>query len=208
MKVTLFGATGGVGRHLLEILRTSGHEVTVVVRDSSRLPQLPGHFKTVKADLREHNKIAEAASEAEGILWPVGPRDNTPDQPLIFAEALECVLTAMPAGGRIVMISGAAVPLDGDTLPLSRRFMIRLIKGLTKHTWETNVRQARVARASGRDFVLVRPGMMPEQPPSGQLRADAHRLPAGKTTKEDVARFMFEQLESDEWLGQAPLVGG
>jgi putative NADH-flavin reductase len=37
MKITIFGATGGTGRHLAEQALAAGHDVTVVVRDPARL---------------------------------------------------------------------------------------------------------------------------------------------------------------------------
>ena len=49
MKVTLFGATGGLGRECLEQALAAGHEVTVLARTPSKLP----------ADLREKVTVVE-----------------------------------------------------------------------------------------------------------------------------------------------------
>jgi putative NADH-flavin reductase len=53
MKITIFGATGGTGRHLVEQALAAGHEVTVVVRDPARLAvaaPAPDQASTVAAD--------------------------------------------------------------------------------------------------------------------------------------------------------------
>ena len=42
MKITVFGATGGVGREVVRQALDAGHEVTAVVRDPARLP-VPAH---------------------------------------------------------------------------------------------------------------------------------------------------------------------
>ncbi|MFI6317146.1 NAD(P)H-binding protein [Nonomuraea sp. NPDC050556] len=39
MRLTLLGATGRTGRHVLDQILTAGHEVSVLVRDPARLPQ-------------------------------------------------------------------------------------------------------------------------------------------------------------------------
>lgn len=39
MRLTVFGATGGVGREVVGQALAAGHEVTAVVRDPARLPQ-------------------------------------------------------------------------------------------------------------------------------------------------------------------------
>ena len=38
MKITVFGATGGIGRQLVAQALNHGHDVTAVVRDAARLP--------------------------------------------------------------------------------------------------------------------------------------------------------------------------
>ncbi|MBH0246476.1 NAD(P)H-binding protein, partial [Streptomyces cavourensis] len=38
MRLTVFGATGGVGREIVGQALAAGHEVTAVVRDPDRLP--------------------------------------------------------------------------------------------------------------------------------------------------------------------------
>lgn len=38
MKLTVFGATGGIGKEIVQQALDAGHEVTAVVRDPARLP--------------------------------------------------------------------------------------------------------------------------------------------------------------------------
>jgi uncharacterized protein YbjT (DUF2867 family) len=37
MRLTVFGATGGTGRHVVQQALADGHQVTAVVRDPARL---------------------------------------------------------------------------------------------------------------------------------------------------------------------------
>ncbi len=39
MRITVFGATGGVGQEIVGQALAAGHEVTAVVRDPDRLPE-------------------------------------------------------------------------------------------------------------------------------------------------------------------------
>ena len=49
MKLTIFAASGGIGRQLLDQALAAGHDVTAVVHNPDRLPG--GRFRTVAADL-------------------------------------------------------------------------------------------------------------------------------------------------------------
>jgi NAD(P)-dependent dehydrogenase (short-subunit alcohol dehydrogenase family) len=51
MKLTIFAATGGIGRQLLEQALAAGHDVTAVVRNPKNLPGEAGRFRIVTADL-------------------------------------------------------------------------------------------------------------------------------------------------------------
>ena len=206
MRIALFGATGGVGRHLLRDAVRAGHDVRALVRDPARLPEHGSRAEVVVGDLARASAIVETVSGADAVLWAVGARSNTSDQPPMFEHALASAFDALPEGARIVIISGAAVRLAGDHDSLWRRLTIGVIRFLARYPLETNERQARVAFASAKPFVLVRPGMMPNRRPRGAVRAALARLPGISTTKADVAAFMLEQLTSDAWLRKAPFV--
>ena len=50
MKLTILGATGGVGRHLVSHALADGHQVTAVVRDPARLPVATSRLTVVRGD--------------------------------------------------------------------------------------------------------------------------------------------------------------
>jgi len=52
MKLTIFAATGGIGRQVLEQAVGAGHDVTAVVRNPQKLPgELSRQVRVVTADL-------------------------------------------------------------------------------------------------------------------------------------------------------------
>ncbi|MFD7904181.1 NAD(P)H-binding protein, partial [Kitasatospora sp. NPDC059747] len=50
MKLTVLGATGGIGRHLVRLALADGHRVTAAVRDPARLPLQHERLTVVTAD--------------------------------------------------------------------------------------------------------------------------------------------------------------
>ena len=74
MRLTIVGATGGIGRHLLEQAIAAGHDVTVVVRNPSRLAT--GGVRVVTADLAgaDPTALEGAVDRADAVLSGLGPR--------------------------------------------------------------------------------------------------------------------------------------
>lgn len=50
MRVTILGASGRIGRHVLEQALEAGHDATVLVRDPRRLGVDPSRVKLVTGD--------------------------------------------------------------------------------------------------------------------------------------------------------------
>src|SRR4029450_8429688 len=72
MKLTVFAATGGIGRHLLDQALAAGHDVTAVARNPSTLP---GGVRTMAADLAAGDP---ATLEPAVAGAPPAPRPGSP----------------------------------------------------------------------------------------------------------------------------------
>ena len=78
MKVTLTGATGFIGSHVLTELQEHGHEVTALVRDSSKAESLadPGATATV-VDLYDRPAVVAVLRDADAAIHTASPGDAT-----------------------------------------------------------------------------------------------------------------------------------
>src|SRR5258708_27812658 len=80
MRLTVFAATGGIGRHLVDQAVAAGHDVTAVARSPRNLPA-DGRFRVVAADLANPDPavLASAVEGADAVLSALGPRNPRPD---------------------------------------------------------------------------------------------------------------------------------
>ncbi len=107
MKVLLIGATGKLGLPILRELLARGHEVSVLVRDPSRLreefPDLPGRA----GDVFDPAAVSAAAAGHDAIISSVALRDEAQRQrsPVEFTQVLEAV--AAEQGVRWLSMGGA-----------------------------------------------------------------------------------------------------
>src|SRR5437762_8118496 len=68
MRLTIVAATGGVGSQLLRQAVAVGHEVTVVVRDPRRLPDLPVHVVVEDLATPDQAGLVSSLEGADAVL--------------------------------------------------------------------------------------------------------------------------------------------
>jgi uncharacterized protein YbjT (DUF2867 family) len=69
-------------------------------------------------------------------------------------------------------------------------------------------RQEVLIRDSGLDWLLVRPSILNNKPSSATIRAltDLSGFRGGTISREEVAKFVFDQVGTATWLHQSPLI--
>ncbi|WP_043619834.1 NAD(P)-dependent oxidoreductase [Nonomuraea candida] len=158
MKITVFGATGGTGRHVVEQALTAGHHVTAVVRDPGALP-CPGHphLTPVIADVMRSEAIEPSVKGSDAVISALGPRGRGGGQ--VCAEGTRSIIAAMRATGayRLVVVTASGHVVDeGDDL-LSRLVVKPLLRRLLREGFADFARADEAVRASGLDWTIMRP---------------------------------------------------
>jgi len=217
MKLTIFAATGGVGRHLLEQAVAAGHDVTAVVRNPKKLS---GQVPFVTADLAAADPAAlESAvvGGADAVLSGLGPRSAS--EAGVATRGTRAIVQAMQATGvrRIVVVSAApigSVPSPGRPKPpkhdpgdgfLMRNLLSPLTKAALRKPYADLALMEDILRDSGLDWTVVRPPRLTDKPLTGTYRtAYGQNLRHGFfISRADVAQLMLRVLEQPETIKQA-----
>jgi uncharacterized protein YbjT (DUF2867 family) len=83
MRLTVFGATGGIGTEVVRQALARSHEVIAVVRDPARLAVPPAATLTVvTADVMDPPAIKPALDGADAVASALGPRRGGPSNVL------------------------------------------------------------------------------------------------------------------------------
>jgi putative NADH-flavin reductase len=215
MKLTIFAATGGIGRQLLEQALAAGHDVTAVVRDPTKLS---GEVRSVTADLAAPDPAAlESAVEGAGaVLSGLGARSAS--EAGIASRGTRAIVQAMQAARvrRIVAVSAApvgTVPSPGRPKPPKHDpgdgfFMRNLLSPLTKVTFRKTYADLAlmedVLRDSALDWTVVHPPRLTDKPLTSSYRtAYGQNLRCGLfVSRADVAHLMLRVLEQPETVRQ------
>ena len=211
MRLTVFGASGGVGRELVRQGLSAGHHVRAVVRDPSRAPRAS---ETVQLDLGTCTMKAAAAAvrDTDAVLSALGSATKS-DQG-IATVGTRRITVGMHAVGlhRLVVVSAAPVadvtlpgrphaspPADGDDL-ITRLVLGPIIRRIFRATYADLAAMEDLLRASNLDWTAVRPPRLTDGPRTGCYRSALGRnLPHGRTiSRADLADCMLALLAQQE----------
>jgi uncharacterized protein YbjT (DUF2867 family) len=189
MKLTVFGATGGIGGHIVRQALDAGHTVTAVVRDRSRLavPDRSGLSVVTVPGLTEPGPLEPALSGADAALSGVGPR-----------SLKDLRDTAATGVRRFVAVSAAPVGEvpDGERF-VSRRVAYPLVRRLLRKVYADLETMEADIRRSDIEWTVVRPPRLTDKPVTGRYRlAIGANVPNGSlVSRADVAHAMLALLE-------------
>ena len=211
MKLTIFAATGGIGRQALEQAVAAGHDVTAVVRNPKKLS---AKVRAVASDLAAPDPavLESAVRGADAVLSGLGPR--TASEAGVAWQGTRAIVQAMKANHvrRIVVVSAApigTVPSPGRPKPpdhdpgdgfFMRNLLNPLIRVALRKHYADLARMEDVLRDSGLDWTVVRPPRLTDKPVTGAYRtAFGQNLRGGFfISRADVAHLMLRALGQPE----------
>ena len=208
MKLTIFGATGRTGNLLVEQALNAGHEITVLVRDVSKLNLHNDRLNVISGQIDDPGKVAEVVHGGEAILSALGPVHNRPT--FEISAGMENIIAAMKKNGprRLIISIGAGVGDPNVSTSIMDRLITFVLKSTARYGYEDMFRAAEKVRASDLDWTIVRAPMLTDEPLRGKIRANALGQRFGpRLGRADLAQFMLMQLGDESFIRKAPVIG-
>jgi putative NADH-flavin reductase len=198
MKLTVFGATGGIGRHVVTQALDAGHTVTAVVRDAARLDlNHPALTVVTVPGLTDPAALRPALTGADAVISGVGPRSRK--DLTVASTATHGILQALAATGvrRFAAVSAVTV---GPTPPgdsfANRWLLLPFIRTLLRGIYaDLAVMEAEI-HGSATEWTIVRPPRLLDAPVTGRYRhVIGANVPRGKSiSRSDVATAMLAMI--------------
>ncbi|GGR13318.1 NAD(P)H-binding protein [Streptomyces netropsis] len=105
MRITVFGAAGNVGSRVVAEALSRGHEVTAVVRNSARFPQLPAGAEARVGDASNAEDVARLSAGQDVVIGATRPAPGSEGE---LVKATEGLLTGLAGTGvRLLVVGGA-----------------------------------------------------------------------------------------------------
>jgi uncharacterized protein YbjT (DUF2867 family) len=197
MRLTIFGATGGTGRQLVEQALELGHEVTVLARRPDAVPIRDGKLRVLAGDILSPGSAAAPVAGADAVLSALGIGYSRAPT-LVFSRGTANILEAMKAEGvrRFACVSSGGVDsLPGTSAPM-RAFHKLVLQRLLRHPYSDIRKMEQSVADSGLDWTIVRAARLTNSRPRGRYRTGIERG-AGRglsISRADLAGYMLSHL--------------
>ena len=210
MKLTIFGATGLVGRHCLTQCLEAGHDVTLLLRTPSKLPaELRSRVHVVEGDALDPAVVARALPDGtEAVLFAIGVDKHSPEN--LCTDVTRHILAAMPRAGvrRLVWVGGGSTPVARDVVTFGARFVeffATTFMGLRHRDKEHQLEL--LAENKQVEWVGLRPLQIRKGPKREVYRVGYDRYSGmSSISAADVAHGMLAMLDDDTWLHEMPII--
>ncbi len=209
MKVILFGATGFAGQAILAEAIQQGHEVSVLVRDESKIGMRHKRLKIVEGNVLDSQVVAAVLVHQEAVVQCLGVGGKGDGRPTTFvSDATKVIVDEMRKlqVKRLIALSnvGAGNSMAFQPWVFGNIILPFFMKWLQAIINDKN-RMEPVIMESNLDWTIVRCPNIVDKP----LRGTYHATLDGKglkrsITRADLSKFIVDQLVQKDFIQQAP----
>jgi NAD(P)-dependent dehydrogenase (short-subunit alcohol dehydrogenase family) len=215
MKVCVVGASGKLGRYMVQHALDRGYEVVAVCREQSvgKLDAFKARITVVPGATDDRGVIERAVDGCDGVLVVLVPRGVHG----YASGTAQAVLDHAPPGARLVFSCGWHITRDGqDVYSWKLRTIVKVFGPVGRLTrfadLDDQVEACRRVFASETRWTVVRGSDLVEGESEGLPVWSRHVgdaiLASNVTRRVDFALFMVAALEDDELVHEAPAIVG
>lgn len=200
MKIALLGATGGVGKHFMEMALERGDELTVLVRNPEKIELQHDRLQVVQGDAFDINDVRKIMKNNDAVVSCLNTSKGIQESDELERMIDNCV-DAMSEFGIKRMVYCASQGVENE-IPGERgkEAMHFLRHPLLDHANAIQkIKDAQLA------YTIARPGGLFNEPHTGVYNETAVGVPesSNRINRADVADFMLKAVHSNEYIGKS-----
>lgn len=215
MKICIIGASGKLGRYMVQHALDRGYEVVGVCREKSvgKFDALKDHITIIPGATNDREVIKKAVAGCDGVLTVLVPWGLQQ----YSTGTAQAVLDLAPPGARLIFSCGWHITRDGKDVYTWHLKALAAIFGpvarlLRVADLDDQVEACRRIFASDTRWTVVRGSDLEEGESEGLPVWSRHVgdpiLKSNLTRRIDFALFMVEALVNDELVREAPAIVG
>ncbi|MFB2936707.1 NAD(P)-dependent oxidoreductase [Aerosakkonemataceae cyanobacterium BLCC-F154] len=205
MKIVIFGASGSVGRQVVEQALEQGHTVTAFARNPAKLDIQHRNLILFPGDVMDLSAVEQAVQGQDTVVCTLGSGQKLTGT--IRSEGTRQIIEAMKRSGIRRLICQTTLGAGESWGSLNFYWKYIMFGLILRNVFADHELQEQYVKQSGLDWTIVRPGAFVDGKRIGQYR---HGFPGTdktsklKISRADVADFILKQLGDRSYLHQAP----
>lgn len=206
MKLAIFGASGGTGKHVVRQALSRDHDVIAVVRRPDALTLTDERLSVRQGDVLDADSIWQAIEGSEAVISALGVgAQRAPTT--IYSEGISNIVAALPAAGvsRLVAISAAPAGPWSEAGAFERWIILPLLQRFFGASYDDMRRMEEILAHSGVDWTVFRPPRLTDHEAKGNYRTSTSgALPhASVITRGDLATAMLDAVTDNSLVRRA-----
>ena len=195
MKITIIGASAGVGFECVKLALERGHNVTTLSRSKINLPENQ-NLTTLTGSATNKDDLKKSIANAEAVLIALGTGKGTKSNGLYSGFAKLLIEVQKETG----TLTGFGA---GDSGAYNSFIMKIFFALILKEIYADKTVMEEMISASGLKWLIARPGLLKDKPLTEKYRVETtlfKGIGIGAVNRADVADFMIKQAENPTML--------
>ncbi len=210
MRIAVFGATGGIGKCVVQHALKQGYEVHAYVRNPAKLPIAHARLHVFAGGLHDYAAIASAVSGCDAVISALGVPLQFTYPSMDSLEGHMHIIRAMQDLGvpRLIDWATPSAKFSGD-----KRSFITVVPGILAALVFPKAKKEIIAICdaivqSGLRWTIVRFVAPKDTPYTGKVKVGfGDTKMRFSISREDIAAFMVEQVEDGAYVHSMPIIG-
>ena len=210
MKLTVFGATGGIGREVVTQALDRGDQVTAYVRNPAKLDLTHPNLTVITGELTDREAVQLAVRGADAVISALGPSLDRKATGMPLVDGTRTIVEAMRAAGvqRFVGMATPSLRDPRDTRSLLGTVVPIMGRLLLPRAYRELLAMSQIVVDSDLEWTIARFTRPTDGPPKGTIRAGflGRDKLASAITRADIATFLLDQLDDTRFVRAAPAI--
>jgi putative NADH-flavin reductase len=198
--IAVVGASGGIGRQVVELALAEGHHVTAIVRNPAKLMLEHENLLIVKGDIMDPASISGTLENKDAVISAIGK--NSMKKTFLYSQGNKNLLELLKNTNtkRVFFISASGLevnPSHSILVQLITRFILqKILKNMYADLWKME----EIVKGSDIAWTIMRPPQLTDGALTGRYRhAIDHFLHKGlKISHADLAHFILSNIANEQ----------
>ena len=206
-KIAVIGGSGKAGKYLVKELLDQQFNVKLLLRDPDKFPVNNPLVEVQQGNVTDTDSIETLISDCDAVISTLG-LGIPPSEPTIFSQSATHVINAMMKYNvrRYVVITGLNVDTPFDRKSPKTAFGTDWMKKNYPVSTADKQLEYEILVKSTVEWTLVRLPMIELTEERRKVKVSIEDCSGDSISAADLAHFLVEQLEGDEFVHQAPFI--